>query len=858
MNENLAHRLFPWVAYPFGVGVAIYLHLALLSWNMDIQVSTYIPIFLAAGLITVFEIYFPNLEKWRPRIEDVKNDVAYMLIVQTILPKALAFITALIVLRYVHSSNLAISDYWLHQLPDWAQAIAMILIADLLRYGFHVASHKNSFLWRFHAVHHSPKKLYWINTGRFHLVEKAVQFLFDALPFILLGVSENVLALYFVFYSVNGFFQHSNINLKFGVLNYLISTAELHRWHHSCVENESNSNYGNNTIIWDVLFGTRYLPANSSIEKIGLKNQDYPSSFVEQLRTPFVRGIDKKVLPLPGFKELIVNGLIKLQMGITKYTIWKPVVNAARNPVRAQNNFLRDVISKNANTGFGIAHRFNEIDSYKKFSRHVPTQTYESLKPYFEKQAFLKDRGISVDPPVMYAVTSGTTGASKYIPVLEETLKQNKKHQKLFTYIQYRDNPGTFSGKMLGIVSPAVEGYTRAGTAYGSVSGVLYKNMPLIMKSKYVLPFEVFSIEDYELKYKLILRIALVHKDITYLVSANPSTFLMLHSLMNKYFDELVDDIERGLFREHDRLSEGLQKSIRSKLKPNPQRAKELRVRYAQNREITFATIWPALQTVVTWTGGSCGIALAGVKQKLPAATKVVELGYMATEVRGTITVDVDNNLGMPTIQDNFFEFVERDNWENDKKEFLTIEQLADTKEYYIFITTSSGLYRYFINDIIRVTGRIEKTPAFQFVQKGKGVTNITGEKLYEYQVLEAVKRIEQDFNFTSIFFIMLADKTHSNYELFIEIEDAFEHPLETVRTRIESCLCELNIEYASKCASGRLKPMALKLIKYGTRERFKRQCLEDGQKESQFKVVTLQYKDEVKFSFDDYVSACS
>ena len=855
MINNLVHRYFPWVAYPLGVGIAIYLHITMLYWGTNLQVSTYVPVFLAAGLISLFELYFPNLQQWRPKIDDVKNDVIYMLIVQTILPKVLAFLSALILLRFVQSNDLSFSSYWPHHLPNWAQAIAMILIADFLRYWFHVASHKNSFLWRFHAVHHSPKKLYWINTGRFHPIEKAAQFVFDALPFIILGINESVLALYFVFYAVNGFYQHSNIKLKFGILNYLISTAELHRWHHSCIERESNSNYGNNTIVWDLLFGTRFLPVARNIEKVGLKNTNYPLSFLDQLKTPFVSGVDKKALPLPSLKELLVNGLIKLQMNFTKYTIWKPLMNAAKNPMIAQNKFLRHVIRNNSATRFGKEHRFNEIDSYEKFSRLVPMQTYDTLRPYFEEQDKTKEKVISADQPIMYAVTSGTTGASKYIPILDETIKHNKKHQKLFTYIQYRDNPGTFSGKMLGIVSPAVEGYTRAGTPYGSVSGVLYKNMPSIMRSKYVLPFEVFSIEDYEIKYKLILRIALAYKDITYLVSANPSTFLMLHSLTSKYFDEFVNDIEQGVFREYDKLSEEVQKSITTKIISNKHRAEELRGLYAQKRGINFASIWPFLQTVVTWTGGSCGIALNVVRQLLPQHTKVIELGYMASEVRGTITIDADNNTGLPTIQDNFFEFVERESWENDKKEFLAIDQLSKNKEYYVFITTNSGLYRYHINDVVRIAGKIGGTPALQFIQKGKGVTNITGEKLYECQVLEAVKCAEQDLRFNSSFFIMLADKTNSIYELFLESTGNFNHSLKTISEYVDSKLCELNIEYSSKLSSGRLKPLILKHIKNGTREQFKKRCLDEGQKESQFKVVTLQYKEDVKFPFDEYVS---
>ncbi len=854
MTTEAVNRWLPWVAYPLGIGIGIYLHLTMLSWGIDIQISTYVPVFLAAGIITLLEIYFPYLQQWKPNTQDIKNDAMYMLVVQTILPKVLAFLTALVLLRYSNESGLFNLNLWPHHLPVWLQAVLMILVADFLRYWLHVASHKNRFLWRFHAVHHSPKKLYWINTGRFHPIEEVAQFLLDALPFILLGVSEYVLAFYFVFYAINGFFQHSNIRLKFGVLNYVISTAELHRWHHSRLENESNSNYGNNTIIWDLVFCTRYLPSDRSIEKIGLINSKYPITFLDQLKTPFVGGLDKKYLPLPSIKQLIVNGLIKLQMNITKHTIWKPMLKAAIDPMHTQFSFLKKLIEENADTEFGKEHHFKKINSYEDYCRLVPIQSYESLSPYFTKQDKLKEFSINSQQPFMYAVTSGTTGASKLIPILDKTVKQNKKHQKLFTYIQYRDNPGTFSGKMLGIVSPAIEGYTEPGTPFGSVSGVLYKNMPSIMKSKYVLPFEIFSIENYDLKYQLILRIALSHKDITYFVTANPSTLLLLNKILNEDISVLANEIEQGDFREYETLPKSIQTFITKNLKPNPDRANELRQLILNKKEITFADVWPQLQTVVTWTGGSCGIAIDAVKQKLPAITKVIELGYMATEVRGTITIDAEKNLGLPTIQDNFFEFVERDDWENEKHNFITIDQLSKNKEYYIFITTNSGLYRYFINDIVRVNGKIENTPTIQFIQKGKGVTSITGEKLYECQVIESMKLTEKEFNFSNIFYMMLADNVHSNYELFIETPENYDPPLEAIRDYIETCLCKLNIEYQSKLASGRLKPLSLHHIKSGTRESFKKFYIEKGQKESQFKIVALQYKDELEFDFENYI----
>ncbi|MCH2107054.1 MAG: sterol desaturase family protein, partial [Planctomycetes bacterium] len=146
----------------------------------------------------------------------------------------------------------------------------------------------------FHAVHHSPHKLYWMNVNRFHPLDKASQYIFDAMPFVLLGVSEEVLALYFVFYAVNGFFQHCNIDVRLGVLNYVVSGPELHRWHHSIHPEESNQNYGNNLIVWDLVFGSYFLPRDRVVGELGLINRSYPLSFVKQMGSPFIPKLDKR------------------------------------------------------------------------------------------------------------------------------------------------------------------------------------------------------------------------------------------------------------------------------------------------------------------------------------------------------------------------------------------------------------------------------------------------------------------------------------------------------------------------------------------------------------------------------------
>jgi ornithine lipid hydroxylase len=98
-----------------------------------------------------------------------------------------------------------------------------------------------------------------------------------------------VLALYYVAYATNGFFQHCNIELRYGFLNYIVGSAETHRWHHSRIPRESNANYGNTVIVWDLLFGTWFLPRERSVHELGLQDPAYPKSFWALMRAPFTR-----------------------------------------------------------------------------------------------------------------------------------------------------------------------------------------------------------------------------------------------------------------------------------------------------------------------------------------------------------------------------------------------------------------------------------------------------------------------------------------------------------------------------------------------------------------------------------------
>lgn len=297
MNKN--SQIIAYLAYPLLITNAIALYYLLLNQNINIQLATYLPVALAALTITILEFNYPHRKEWLPDGSEVKNDFIFISLIQVLLPKFLSFLLAITALDFLTTHQIVIDSFWPSDWSITTQAIMMILIADFFRYWLHRSFHQFIPFWRIHAIHHSPKKLYWMNVGRFHPIEKAMQYLFDALPFILLGVTEEVLALYFIFYSINGFFQHCNIELRLGWLNYIVSGPELHRWHHSKEISESNSNYGNNLIVWDIIFGTWFLPEDCHVKTLGLFNRNYPKSFLAQLKTPFIKGLDKKDLTKP-------------------------------------------------------------------------------------------------------------------------------------------------------------------------------------------------------------------------------------------------------------------------------------------------------------------------------------------------------------------------------------------------------------------------------------------------------------------------------------------------------------------------------------------------------------------------------
>jgi hypothetical protein len=529
---------------------------------------------------------------------------------------------------------------------------------------------------------------------------------------------------------------------------------------------------------------------------------------------------------------------------------WRPLARLAGNPEAAQRGVLDAILKANRGSEFGIEHRFGSIPSVDVFREAVAVHDYEMLRPYIDRQRCTARQALTSEPPRFYAQTSGSTGQPKLLPITPSLLDLHRKEQALFTYLQYRSCPQAFSGKAFGIMGAAVEGQLDSGHQVGSVSGYLYELLPRPVRARFVIPPAVSTIADYDVKYLVTLRLALAARDITYLGSPNPSTFLRLLDVLEDRRDTLARSLESGRLPELDAVPDAVRQTVAPLLRTDSSRARELSAGV-----LTFARLWPQIRLLTTWTGGSCGIALDNLRSTLPRETTVMELGYQSTEFRGTVAIAPETAGGLPLLHHHFFEFITEEDWDNRRPAFKGLAELEEGQRYFVVITTAAGLYRYFMNDLVEVTGCLSATPLLRFVQKGKGVTSLTGEKLYESQVIQAVQDVSRQYGIAARFFILVADAKAGSYTLYVECDDWQSSSLPQFAAKVDERLRALNQEYDSKRGSGRLAPLRAVSIAAGSAEAYKAACVRRGQREGQFKPAVLQYAADLPLSLQAYVS---
>lgn len=490
-------------------------------------------------------------------------------------------------------------------------------------------------------------------------------------------------------------------------------------------------------------------------------------------------------------------------------------MHAARTACHAsQRDVLQSLLRLNAGSDLARDHGLRPGMTVAEFRRQIPVSDYEFVRPYIDRLRNGQHSALlgSANRLLMLAMTSGTTGDSKLIPVTEQFVRDYRNGWQTWGIGVYDKYPALNALNIVQMTSSHRRSLTPDGTPCGNISGLVATMQRRIVRSMYSVPYEVAEIEEADAKRYAVLRCAIADPHVGMIITANPSTVMQMTELMSQSAEQLIRDIHNGGMSGHQ-TPDAVRSALRAAMKPNPQRAKQLQVAADQAGELRPLDVWPALVALGVWCGGSAAAYIPRLRERFPGVA-VRDHGLHASEGRMTLPLEDDHTAGVLEIQTHFFEFIPTEQSESMAPDVLEAHELQEGREYYILLTTSSGLYRYNIRDVVRCLGHFGETPLLEFRHKGSHISSITGEKIVESQVVEAVKSASASTGLALRLYTLTPEWSDlPGYVLYVAPAldsgtTANTESLSLLANVTDAALKSLNMEYDEKRESGRLSPI--------------------------------------------------
>jgi fatty-acid desaturase/sterol desaturase/sphingolipid hydroxylase (fatty acid hydroxylase superfamily) len=238
---------------------------------------------LAIGLARVAEHLLPYEAEWNRSHADTRKDVTHSLVYE------LSGLAGLLWLQLI-AWALPWQGIWPRQWPLGIQLLAAIIFTDLAVTLLHYASHRVSWLWKLHCVHHGVHRLYGFNGLVRHPLHQQLDLAVAVLPLVVLGMPFAVTVLLGLAMSVQLILQHSNVDYRLGPFRHVLAIGPSHRLHHVSWKGEGDVNFGLFFTAWDRLLGTFRASSQQppAAGDIGLQDDPgYPQRYWAQLALPF-------------------------------------------------------------------------------------------------------------------------------------------------------------------------------------------------------------------------------------------------------------------------------------------------------------------------------------------------------------------------------------------------------------------------------------------------------------------------------------------------------------------------------------------------------------------------------------------
>lgn len=448
---------------------------------------------------------------------------------------------------------------------------------------------------------------------------------------------------------------------------------------------------------------------------------------------------------MSGANRLMVGIVENVLIGKGKKAI-KHLDEISKDAVAVSEKLLMDLIRKNENTEFGRRMHFDTITSVEEYRKRIPYTDYDYFSEYIDRMVKNGETNlITADPVVQYAMSSGSVGNPKHIPVTQANVDLYTTYTNnlaLYSAKEYYRNKGMKFGKP-GRGFIALEAFNKPlpdGTPRTAISSTIMKKYEKILKYVYTSPVGVImpTSLDIDLKY-LKLLFMLKDRDCLYLAAAFMTALVDLMSYMKDNWKSLVDDIEKGTISNSVKMPDELRAELTKGLKPDPKRAAELRAEFEKGFD---TPIVPRILPNVQMLGaiGTGGFAAYTERMKEYSGDIPIHfLTYAASESLMAVARHPDEGEFVLIPDSGFYEFIPMDS--TDEETSYTIDQLEVGKDYEIVITNLSGLYRYRIKDVIRVTGWHYQAPKIKFVYRKNQMLSIAGEKTSQEAVAWVIEQ---------------------------------------------------------------------------------------------------------------------
>jgi hypothetical protein len=513
---------------------------------------------------------------------------------------------------------------------------------------------------------------------------------------------------------------------------------------------------------------------------------------------------------------------------------------ALANPEQAQAECLARVLRAVRDTAQAArVPGFSRVRTAREFQDAVPVSTPDSVLADIEALKAGTPRVLTREPVTRFEPSGGSSGASKYVPVTRGLLDEFHRALAPMLFDLLHARPAVREGPSYWSISPIgrKQGRTAGGIPVGSVEDSAYfpRFLQPVLSRVFAVPGAVAHLPDVESCRYVTLWFLVASGDLALLSVWNPSFLTLLMDALERHGERLADDLERGVCRPPSGGAETDAVLARMRFEPRPERARVLRE--ALRSGLQGRVLWPRLALLSMWTDAQAAHAVEPACRRFQGV-EVQGKGLLATE--GVITLPLFGAAApVLAVRSHFFEFLDPEH--PDARPRLAHE-LERGRTYSVLLSTSGGLLRYRIGDLVRVEGFHHATPCLRFMGRADAVCDLVGEKLSSTRVSTVLAAaLANVLGGQRPPFAMMAPEwgtsSAPSYRLFVET-DAPDVHLEEAARAIERALCEgYHYRYAREL--GQLGPVEAIRVSEGARH-YESRCIALGQRAGDIKPTDL------------------